>query len=187
MNGPVELLGVAASALLVAVAVAISAWAGLGLGRSLIEASVRALIQLALLGVVLTAIIAPGQPLALSWLWIAAMILFAGWTVQRRVPEVPGLGWLSIGAFTVAAVVTLGILSGKGRAIGAGAGYLYVDALQTDAEINPGNSGGPLIDEDGDVVGVVFAKVSGIETQGLGFAVPISTALDVLGVNSAPE
>ncbi|MFV2063527.1 MAG: iron export ABC transporter permease subunit FetB [Chloroflexota bacterium] len=112
MDGPVELLGVAASALLVAVAVGISAWAGLGLGRSLLGASLRALVQLALLGLVLTAIIAPGQPIALSWLWVAVMIVFAGWTVHRRVPDVPGLGLLSVGAFAVAAVVTLGVLFG---------------------------------------------------------------------------
>jgi putative ABC transport system permease protein len=112
MEGPVQLLGVAASGLLVAVAIAISARAGLGLGHSLIEASLRALIQLALLGLVLTVIIAPGQPLALSWLWVAVMIVFAGWTVHRRVPDVPYLGWLSVGAFTVTAIVTLGILFG---------------------------------------------------------------------------
>lgn len=112
MEGPVELLGVAASGLLVAVAIGISAWAGLGLGRSLLEAALRALVQLFLLGLVLTAIIAPGQPLTLSWLWVVVMILFAGWTVHRRVPHVPYLGWLSVAAFGVAAVVTLGILFG---------------------------------------------------------------------------
>ncbi len=60
MNGPVELLGVAASGLLVLVAVAVSWWAGLGLGRDLIEASLRALVQLALLGLVLAAMIGAG-------------------------------------------------------------------------------------------------------------------------------
>ncbi len=114
MSGPVEYLGVAASGLLVLVAVAISWWAGLGLGRDLITASVRALVQLALLGLILAAMIAPGQPLALSWLWVAVMILFAGWTVHRRIPHVPWLWLLSMGAFATSAVVTLGVLFGAG-------------------------------------------------------------------------
>ena len=91
MNGPVELLGVLASGLLVLVAVGISAGGpGLRLERDLFTAAVRAAAQLALLGLVLVAMLAPGQPLALSWLWVAVMIVFAGWTVQRRVPGVPG-------------------------------------------------------------------------------------------------
>jgi putative ABC transport system permease protein len=114
MDGPVELYGVIASGLLVLVALGLSAWAGLGLGRPLIEASLRAAVQLALLGLILATIIAPDQPLALSWLWVVVMIVFAGWTVQRRVPGVPRLGLLAAGAFTVAAVVTLGILFGAG-------------------------------------------------------------------------
>jgi len=112
MDGPVQVLGVAASGLLVALAVALSAWAGLGLQRSLVGAALRALVQLALLGLVLTAILAPGRPMALSWLWVGVMIGFAGWTVHRRVPSVPRLGWLSAAAFTAAAAVTLGVLFG---------------------------------------------------------------------------
>lgn len=115
MNGDgVQLLGVAASALLVLVAVGLSARAGLGLQRPLVVAAVRAAVQLGLLGLVLGAILAPGRPIAWSWLWVAGMIGFAGFTVQRRVPEVPHLGWLAVLAFTVAAAVTLGILFGFG-------------------------------------------------------------------------
>ena len=58
--------------------------------------------------------LAPGQPLALSWLWVAVMIVFAGWTVHRRVPSVPRLWLLSMGAFAASAVVTLGVLFGAG-------------------------------------------------------------------------
>ena len=83
MSGPVELLGAVASGLLVVVAIGISWWAGLHLERELVAAAVRAAAQLAILGLVLVAILAPGQPLALSWLWVAVMIVFAGWTVQR--------------------------------------------------------------------------------------------------------
>jgi UDP-glucose/iron transport system permease protein len=114
MGGPVELLGVAASGLLVLLAIGVSAWAGLGLERSLLAASLRALVQLALLGLVLVAILAPGQPVLLSWLWVLVMIVFAGWTVARRVPGVPGLGLLSMAAFAASAVITLGILFGAG-------------------------------------------------------------------------
>ena len=114
MSGPVELVGVIASGLLVLVAIGISWWAGLHLERDLITAAVRAAAQLALLGIVLVAILTPGQPLILSWLWVAVMIVFAGWTVQRRVPNVPRLWLLSMGAFIVAAAVTLGILFGAG-------------------------------------------------------------------------
>jgi putative ABC transport system permease protein len=114
VNGPVEYLGVLISGLLVLVAVGISWWAGLGLGRDLITASLRALVQLAVLGLLLAAMLAPDAPLALSWLWVAVMILFAGWTVHRRVPDLPGLWLLSIGAFAASAVVTLGVLFGAG-------------------------------------------------------------------------
>jgi S1-C subfamily serine protease len=51
--------------------------------------------------------------------------------------------------------------------------------IQTDAPINPGSSGGPLVDSEGRVVGITTAVVQ--YAQGLGFAVPTSTALQVLG------
>ena len=114
MSGPVELVGVIASGLVVLVAIGVSWWAGLRLERDLLTAAVRAAAQLALLGVVLAAMIAPGQPIALSWLWVAVMIVFAGWTVQRRVRQVPRLWLLSIGAFGASAIVTLGVLFGFG-------------------------------------------------------------------------
>jgi len=114
VSGPVELYGAIASGLLVLVAIGVSWWAGLHLERDLVTAAVRAAVQLALLGLVLVAILTPGQPLALSWLWVAVMIVFAGWTVQRRVQQVPRMWLLSMGAFTASAVVTLGVLFGAG-------------------------------------------------------------------------
>ena len=114
MNGPVELVGAVASGMLVLVAVSVSWWAGLRLERDLITAALRAAAQLALLGIVLVAILTPGQPLILSWLWVAVMIVFAGWTVQRRVPAVPRIWLLSMGAFAASAFVTLGVLFGAG-------------------------------------------------------------------------
>ncbi|MGZ5967022.1 MAG: trypsin-like peptidase domain-containing protein [Polyangiales bacterium] len=71
--------------------------------------------------------------------------------------------------------VTLGILSAKGRTIGAGP---YDDFLQTDASINPGNSGGPLFDTRGAVVGINTAISA--EGKGIGFAIPVDVLAEVL-------
>ncbi|MEW5723998.1 MAG: DegQ family serine endoprotease [Thermodesulfobacteriota bacterium] len=71
--------------------------------------------------------------------------------------------------------VTAGILSAKGRVIGAGP---YDDFLQTDASINPGNSGGPLLNLDGEVIGINTA-IAGIGT-GIGFAIPTNLAKGII-------
>ena len=73
--------------------------------------------------------------------------------------------------FGLGNTVTSGIVSAKGRVIGAGP---YDDFIQTDASINPGNSGGPLFNMKGEVVGINTAIVSG--GQGIGFAIPVNTA-----------
>jgi serine protease Do len=67
--------------------------------------------------------------------------------------------------------VTSGIVSAKGRVIGAGP---YDDFIQTDASINPGNSGGPLFNLNGEVVGINTAIIP--QGQGIGFAIPVNTA-----------
>jgi serine protease Do len=83
---------------------------------------------------------------------------------------------LAIGnPFGLGHTVTAGIVSGKGRHIGAGP---FDSFLQTDASINPGNSGGPLIDMDGKVVGINTAIVP--NGQGIGFATPSSQADKVI-------
>ena len=51
--------------------------------------------------------------------------------------------------------------------------------LQTDASINPGNSGGGLFDQYGHLIGIVVAKSSGSDIEGLGFAIPINTAAEI--------
>ncbi len=109
--GPV---GLAASAVLVALAMGISLWRGLGLERSILWASLRALVQLILIGVALQLVVEPGRPLAFSWAWVAVMVLFAAWTVQRRAPEVPGAFGLALAAFVASAVVSLSVLFGFG-------------------------------------------------------------------------
>lgn len=66
--------------------------------------------------------------------------------------------------------VTAGIVSAKGRVIGAGP---YDNFIQTDASINPGNSGGPLLNMRGEVVGINTAIIP--QGQGIGFAIPVNT------------
>ena len=78
--------------------------------------------------------------------------------------------------FGLSRTVTAGIVSAKGRELGAGP---YDDFIQTDAPINPGNSGGPLYDTDGNVVGINTAiNPAG---QNIGFAIPINIARIIMG------
>jgi serine protease Do len=77
--------------------------------------------------------------------------------------------------FGLGNTITAGIISAKGRVIGAGP---YDDFLQTDAAINPGNSGGPLFNMNGEVVGVNTAIVA--QGQGIGFAIPINLVKEIL-------
>ena len=77
--------------------------------------------------------------------------------------------------FGLGNTVTMGIVSAKARAIGAGP---YDDFIQTDASINPGNSGGPLFNLKGEVVGINTAiNPNG---QGIGFAIPVDALKEVL-------
>jgi len=73
--------------------------------------------------------------------------------------------------------VTVGVISALKRKIKTDAGYIE-DLIQTDAPINPGNSGGPLLNTDGEVVGISTAIVP--YAQGIGFAIPINIVKDVL-------
>jgi len=83
---------------------------------------------------------------------------------------------LAIGnPFGLEHTVTQGIISGRGRAIGAGP---YDNFLQTDAPINPGNSGGPLVNLKGEVIGINSAIIA--SGQGIGFAIPINMAKSVI-------
>ncbi len=77
--------------------------------------------------------------------------------------------------FGLEQTVTAGIVSAKGRTIGAGP---YDDFIQTDASINPGNSGGPLINTNGEVIGINTAIVAA--GQGIGFAIPVNMAKEIM-------
>lgn len=77
--------------------------------------------------------------------------------------------------------VTVGVVSATGRMIDTGRGYRMEDLVQTDAAINSGNSGGPLINLEGEVVGINTlvvrgSGVGGAIAEGLGFAIPVNTA-----------
>lgn len=93
---------------------------------------------------------------------------------------------LSVGDLAVAIGNPLGELGGSATTgvISALDRELTVDGqnmtlLQTDASINPGNSGGGLFDGEGNLIGIVVAKSSGSNVEGLGFAIPINTAAKI--------
>src|SRR3954454_10816721 len=89
----------------------------------------------------------------------------------------PGEPTVAIGSpFGLEGTVTSGIVSGLNRTIQAPSGFSISGAVQTDAAINPGNSGGPLLDAQGQVIGVnsQIATESG-SSSGVGFAIPIDT------------
>ncbi|MDD3726286.1 MAG: DegQ family serine endoprotease [Candidatus Ratteibacteria bacterium] len=90
----------------------------------------------------------------------------------------PGEWVMAIGnPMGLTATVTVGIVSAKGR---SGFGITqYEDFIQTDAAINPGNSGGPLININGEVIGINTFIVSPAVAEGLGFAIPINMAKQV--------
>lgn len=72
--------------------------------------------------------------------------------------------------------VTTGIISATGRTLDGYDGTL----IQTDAAINPGNSGGALLNANGEVIGINTAKVSADSVEGMGYAIPISDASDII-------
>jgi serine protease Do len=82
--------------------------------------------------------------------------------------------------FALSQTVTAGIISAKNRTIEPGAGGQFQHFIQTDAAINPGNSGGPLLDMNGNVIGVntaIYTQSAGY--QGIGFAMPSNTVVAV--------
>jgi serine protease Do len=87
---------------------------------------------------------------------------------------------IAIGSpFALSQTVTAGIISAKNRTIEPGQGGQFQHFIQTDAAINPGNSGGPLLNMNGEVIGVntaIFTQSGGY--QGLGFALPSNTVVD---------
>jgi serine protease Do len=82
--------------------------------------------------------------------------------------------------FALSQTVTAGIISAKNRTIQPGASGQFQHFIQTDAAINPGNSGGPLLNMNGEVVGVntaIYTQSNGY--QGIGFAMPSNTVVEI--------
>jgi serine protease Do len=107
--------------------------------------------------------IAPGSDLVSAEIGDSDRLEVGEWVVAMGSP------------FGLEQTVTAGIVSAKGRVIGAGP---YDDFIQTDASINPGNSGGPLLDMNGRVVGINTAIIA--SGQGIGFAIPVNMAMDII-------
>jgi len=90
----------------------------------------------------------------------------------------PGETVIAVGnAYGYEHTVTRGIVSALHRAVQVSDAQYYDDLIQTDASINPGNSGGPLLNIDGDVIGINVAVRAG--AQGIGFAIPIDKVVSI--------
>lgn len=76
--------------------------------------------------------------------------------------------------------ITVGVISGLDRSLGGSSNGSITGMLQTDAAINPGNSGGPLLDSQGQVIGINTAIESASGARGIGFAVSSNVATRVL-------
>src|SRR5690606_40394161 len=90
----------------------------------------------------------------------------------------PGVTVIAVGnAYGYENSVTRGIISALHRSVQVSDDQHYEDLIQTDASINPGNSGGPLLNIDGEMIGINVAVRVG--AQGIGFALPIDQAMEV--------
>lgn len=84
---------------------------------------------------------------------------------------------------SLAGTMTSGIISGVGRKVdmtnSSGKVIKTMTLIQTDCSINPGNSGGPLFDMSGNVIGITSLKIADEMYEGIGFAIPITDAVDI--------
>lgn len=110
-----DLLGwgsLAASLLLVLIAVGVTARERLGLTREIVTAVVRSLVQMVIVGAALVPIVDPDTPMAWSWAWVVAIVVFAAVTTARRAPDVPGIFPVALAANAAVGVVGLSIVFG---------------------------------------------------------------------------
>ncbi len=97
--------------------------------------------------------------------------------IGRSDELLPGETVIAVGnAYGYEHTVTRGIISALHRAVQVSEAQFYEDLIQTDASINPGNSGGPLLNEDGEMIGINVAVRAG--AQGIGFAIPVNKAME---------
>ena len=110
MRGDIGWLGLLTSLILVAIAVGVSVARKLDLERSMVWAAARAMVQLLLVGYVLTFLLTKNRPIIWSWLWVLIMIVVAAATVARRAKEVPAVFWLALIALGASALLAVGAL-----------------------------------------------------------------------------
>lgn len=110
----VEPIHVAASLVLVFVAGGLASWLGLGLNRRLALASLRAAVQLIVVGLVFGAVVSSSSATALAWLWVAFMVVVTTVVARRRAPQLPG-GAVAAGIAVTATVgLSLAVIFGLG-------------------------------------------------------------------------
>ena len=99
-------------------------------------------------------------------------------TIGTSQDLMPGEPVIAVGnAYGYHHTVTRGIISALNRAVEVTDAQKYYDLIQTDASINPGNSGGPLLNIDGEMIGINVAVRVG--AQGIGFAIPVDKVMDI--------
>lgn len=99
-------------------------------------------------------------------------------TVGTSSDLMPAESVVAVGnAFGYEHTATVGIISALHRDVQVSETQAYDDLIQTDASINPGNSGGPLLNVDGEMIGVNVAVRAG--AQGIGFAIPVDSAMEI--------
>ncbi|PQO45342.1 serine protease [Blastopirellula marina] len=98
--------------------------------------------------------------------------------IGKSTDLMPGETVIAVGnAYGYENSVTRGIISALHRSVQVTENQKYDDLIQTDASINPGNSGGPLLNIDGQMIGINVAVRVG--AQGIGFAIPVDTVMEV--------
>ena len=99
-------------------------------------------------------------------------------TIGTSSDLMPGESVIAIGnAYGYEHTVTEGIISALHRRVQVSDAQSYNDLVQTSADINPGNSGGPLLNVDGEMIGINVAVRAG--AQGIGFAIPVDMAMQI--------
>lgn len=127
--------GLAASVVLVLVAISLSIWQRLRLTRSIAWAAFRAAAQLLAVGWALRLILDPDASVVWAWIWVVVMVIFAGVTLARRAPEVPGMWWMGTLSMTVVILVSLSVIFGfavfpmEGRTIVPLAGMMIGNSM----------------------------------------------------------
>lgn len=112
----------------------------------------------------------------------APAVATIGSSEELRVGDTTFAVGAPIDAATYSWTVTRGILSGKNRLVEVSTSNFsssnyVIQVLQTDTAINSGNSGGPLCNSNGEVIGITNMKISSSLVEGMGFAIPIETAI----------